>query len=340
MAAIRSALCGAGIALGLVLARPGAAPACSVCLAGDPIFSSHGASAQAPGDWGVFVETRGWQQSSGQRPEPAPAREPGGSGGHAGHEHEEGPSSVEERHRSRRLDLYLAWSPLDRLTLSLALPFVANTVRERDVGGWTHASLAGLGDASLAASLVVWRNREVLASSWLELRGFVEAPTGRSEERVDGALDPHLQPGTGSWDGGLGLAAWRRFEAGTLYGSALYRMNREGGLAYEYGDVLLANAALELPLGHASGEGWGRLTPGLELNFRWAGRDEREGEREPDTGGGMLYATPFVRLRLPAFGAAQRAWLRAAVQIPTTDAWLHGRQDEGPVWSIGVGYGF
>lgn len=339
MPSIRRMLRSAGTAFVLVVARVSAVPACSVCLAGDPSFSTQGASAQAVGDVSVFFEARAWEQSSGRRSRAAAA---GGHGGHAGHESgEEGDEagSSEERHRSRRLDLYVAWTPLDRLTLSLDLPFVWNAVAERAVGGWTHASLAGLGDAALAASWVAWRNREVLPSTWIELRGFVEAPTGRSAQRVDGEVDPHLQPGTGSWDGGLGVAAGHRLELGALYASVLYRINSEGSLDYRYGDVLLANAALEVPLGR-SHERWGRFVPGLELNFRWAGRDERDGERVPDTGGGMLYATPFLRVRLPAFSSTQRAWLRTAIQIPTTDAWLHGRQDEGAVWSVGLGYGF
>ena len=38
----------------------------------------------------------------------------------------------------------------------------------------------------------------------------MKAPTGRDDEEVDGHPDIHLQPGTGSWDFGGGLAATHR----------------------------------------------------------------------------------------------------------------------------------
>jgi hypothetical protein len=257
-----------------------------------------------------------------------------------GHDHEHG-ESTEERNESQRLDLYVAWTPVDRVTLTLGVPWAFNTVEERDSEGKARYSLAGLGDVSLGASGVVWRNRDVLPSTWLELRGWVKAPTGRSTKEVDGVLDPHVQPGTGSWDGGAGTALVHRFEWGSLYASSFYRINSEGGLDYEYGDVVLATVALEAPLGHLLGRpALDRVTPGFGFDFRWAQRDESGGETVADTGGSVLYATPSLRIALPAFRATQRAWFRTGVQIPLTDSWLYGEQHEGVVWSAGIGYGF
>jgi hypothetical protein len=181
----------------------------------------------------------------------------------------------------------------------------------------------------------------VLPSTWLEARGWVKAPTGRSSKQVDGVLDPHVQPGTGSWDGGVGAALIHRFEWGSLYASSFYRINSEGGLDYTYGDVVLATVALEAPLGHLLGKpALDRVAPGFGFDFRWAQRDQSSGETVADTGGSVLYATPSLRIALPAFRATQRAWLRTGVQIPLTDAWLYGKQDEGVVWAAGIGYGF
>jgi hypothetical protein len=181
----------------------------------------------------------------------------------------------------------------------------------------------------------------VLPSTWIELRAWGKAPTGRDEQRVDGVRDAHLQSGTGSWDFGGGAAAVHRFEWASLYASVFGRANGEGGLDYAYGDVLLATAAVEVPLGHATGvRALDRFTPGLGLDFRFAARDEQDGEDVADTGGSVLYVTPQLRVALPAFGGTQRAWLRTGVQIPVTDAWLYDVQDEGPVWSVGLGYAF
>jgi hypothetical protein len=337
----RALLCAAFV-LAISSAAARTAQACSVCLAGDPIFSTQGSSGQEVGDIAAYLEWRGWRKSSAALPhgeeEEHEEGEEMGSGGQADGHHDPG---IEES-RSRRLDLYLSWTPIDRATLTLDLPWVWNSIVEHEPDAPSmHTSLSGFGDASATASVVAWRSRPVLPSTWVEARAFLKAPTGRDEQRVAGEQDPHLQTGTGSWDFGAGAAAVHRLEWGSLYASAFYRVNTEGALRYEYGDVVLANAALELPLGHALGRAWlSRFVPGLELNFRWAARDEQDGERYDSSGGSILYLTPSLRVRLPAFGESQRAWLRAAVQIPATNAWLYGEQNEDPVWSIGLGYGF
>src|SRR5262249_28406355 len=150
------------------------------------------------------------------------------------------------------------------------------------------------------SSFVLWRNRDVLPSTWVEGRLWLKAPTGRDETEVDGELDPHLQPGTGSWDYGGGMAIVHRPSFGSLYASAFYRVNTPGSLDYTYGDVMLANAAIEVPVGHAfSAPALDWLTVGLEANFRYSQYDRQDGERFRDSGGSILYATPSLRARLP-----------------------------------------
>ena len=315
--------------LTLVLA-PQESLACSICLAGDPSFSNSGASAQETGDFSMYFEVRGWQKQSGLLPHEEEAE----------HEHADASAGSEES-SSQRLDLYLSWTPIDRATFTLDLPWAFNAITEEEHDGRTYSTLAGLGDVSLLTSVVAWRNRDVLPSTWLELRAFGKAPTGQDDAKVDGRRDPHLQPGTGSWDFGCGAAAVHRFEWGAVYGSLFQRWNQLGSLDYQYGDALLANLALEVPMGHALRRpALDVLIPGFELNFRYAGFDQQDGENWADSGGSILYATPSLRVRLPGPGEHLRAWLRAAVQIPTTSAWLHGEQHEDPLWSIGVGMGF
>jgi hypothetical protein len=370
----------ATVALLAAFAPARTASACSICLAGDPNFTTHGTSSQAAGSVSVYFELRDFSKTSGQgggalhragdehaeeaphaHASPGAAAVPGGIRRfpHGGHYHwddeEESPAGAgagdgdpehgahtgRESHDSRRLDLYVAWTPIDRLTLTLDVPWVFNDVTHREDGESTHLALDGFGDVSLGVSGVVWRNRPVMPSTWVELRAFGKAPTGRDERRVDGELDAHVQAGTGSWDFGFGSAVVHRLEWGSLYASGFYRVNTEGGLDYEYGDVALATLGVDAPLGHLVGvRALDRVTPGLALDFRWADRDEQAGHEVADTGGSILYVTPSVRVALPAFSATQRAWLRTGVQIPVTDAWLYGEQDEGLVWSVGIGYGF
>lgn len=385
----RPAAWGLAAFLTLSVASPRSALACSVCMAGDPLFSTHGTSSQEAGSFSLYWEYRLLTKTSGfvadapsgdstnssstnpnssspklqssadfaravrrarSADSPLIPRHRGhghsgssGSGGSAssGGSSESGSVPVategDEDFRGMQLELFASWTPLDRLTLTLGVPFVWNRIIEDFAGERTRSTLNGFGDISLASSVVLWRNRDILPTTWIEGRIWLKAPTGRDESKVEGVRDPHLQPGTGSWDFGAGLAAIHRFDWGSIYGSIFYRENLEGALDYQYGDVALANLALVVPIGHAFG--WPAmtwLTGGLELNFRYAGYDEDVGRRVQDSGGAILYATPSVRIRLPWGLRDSRASLRAAVQIPLTQHWLHNTQDEGEVWSVGI----
>jgi hypothetical protein len=299
-----------------------AARACSVCLAGDPTFDSQGAGVQEAGNFTAYLEVRGYSKKSGALPGEEPA---GGI----------------ERSQSTRISMLMAWTPLDRLTLSVEVPFVANRIGDVEEEGTSHISAAGLGDVTSSASFVLWRNRDVLPSTLLEARAFLKSPTGKSHETTEGVVDKHVQPGTGSWDFGFGLAGTQRLNWGTLYASALYRENTQGSLNYRYGDVALANLAALAPLGHLTHiPDLDRLTLGLELNFRYAQKDHFEGGKYQDSGGSILYLTPSLRFRVPWLEGRMAPSLRAGVQIPLTDAWLYGFQREGEVWNAGVLFSF
>jgi hypothetical protein len=307
------------------------ASACSVCIAGDQIYSSQGATAQSQGNLSAYFEMRGWRKTSGVLPGENGAPEEGAEPEPPG----------KERNVGQRADLYLSATPIDRITLTVDLPWVWNEITESE-GGTKHTSaLSGFGDLSAQVSGVLWRNRDVLPSTWVEARGFVKFPTGESSQSVDGVKDPHLQVGTGSTDYGLGAAVVHKLEWAILYTSGSYRINTKGSLHYEYGDVALANAAIAVPLGHALGvSALAALTPGLELNYRWADYDEFHGERYRDSGGSILYVTPSLRIAVPWPAEWGRLSVRGAVQIPTTSAWLHGFQKEDPIWSAGVQYAY
>jgi hypothetical protein len=298
------------------------ARACSICLPGDPVFSGAGATAQEEGSFVLYLETRGYGKTSGGLGHAEPGEEP----------HE-----TDEESRGQRLDLFASWTPLDRLTVTLDVPVVWNRILHTHHEERTRSTLSGLGDVSLASSVVLWRDRPVLPSRWLEGRVWLKAPTGRDETKVDGERDPHLQPGTGSWDVGVGLAGVQRTEWGAIHGSVFRRWNQEGSLDYRQGNVWLASLGLEAPLGHLLGRpALDALTAGFGLDFRYAGYDEQDGERYPDSGGAILYGSPSLRVRLP-FGVAERpASLRLGIQLPLGQTWLHNRQHEKAVWSVGV----
>jgi len=314
-------------AFAVLLGTPLAARACSVCLAGDPLFSTQGTSAQREDDLSLYFQVQGWRKESGLLPHEAEA-----SGPHA--------ASGTERNRSQRLDLFLSWTPIDRVTVTLDVPFAFNEIEEIEEGTSQTNRIRGLGDVSLSGSYVLWRNREVLPSTWVEGRVFLKSPTASTDRERAGVVDPHLQAGTGSWDFGVGLSGVHRFDLGSFYTSVFYRENTEArfdGLDYEYGDVVLANAAVEIPLGHATGIPMlDRITIGGELNFRWSDFDRVGGERFEDSGGTIVYATPSLRVKLPFEVGGRGVSARIAVQIPLSSSSLHGNQDEKEVWSVGL----
>jgi hypothetical protein len=303
------------------LSAPARSLACSICLAGDPIYSNHGASALAQGELSLFAQLQLLEKRAGALPHHG-----------ADDAHEERTESAQDQ----RLDLYLAWAPLDRVTLTLDLPFAFNELN----GEHERLRANGVGDVSLSASIVALRDRPVLPSAWLEARAFVKSPTGDTERVRHGELDPHLQPGTGSWDYGFGVAGAKRFARSALYASAFYRRNGTGDFGhhrYRYGDIALATLATELPVGHAFGlPALERLTLGAQLDFRWAEPDRADGELYHHSGGSILFATPSLRVRLPLSVRERPMALRAAVQIPLTNAWLNGIQREDEVWSLGI----
>jgi hypothetical protein len=318
------ATAGAVASVLFVFALP--ARGCSVCQAGDPLFSAGGAAVQEQNTLFGYLEIQGWRKTSGLLPEAAG----------------EAPAPGREVNESEQLSLYLGWTPLDRLTFTLVLPWRFNKITEEPDGAKPETSrLNGFGDLAVHVGYVLWRDRDVLPSSWIEARAFGKAPTGKSHQSVDGVQDPHLQLGTGSWDFGFGLAGAHRFAWGTLFASGLYRENLEGSLDYRYGNVVLTNLVLETPLSHFLEDPVvGALTPGVELNFRYSGKDRSQGADYESSGGSVLYATPTLRIRLPWFAGQRPPFLRFAVQIPFTQRWLYGQQHEGDVWSAGLGLAY
>jgi len=300
--------------------------ACSVCQCGDPLFSPEGASAQAAGEFSFYLESRFVTKSSGVLPD----------------EEEELGASARDYSDDRDLTLYASWTPLAKLTLTLSAPYrwidVTNkhtedgqVVRERNAN-------AGFGDLAFYVTTTLWRDLEHTPTSWVELRGMVKAPTGRSDKTIDGEQDPHLQVGTGSWDFGLGLAAGHHFESWLLYASTFYRVNTEGSLDYQYGDVFLANlvaTSQALPLND-----WMWLRPGAEVNFRYAGHDNASNQIYPSSGGSIVYLTPFLELPIGPTVDERVPWLRVAVRMPLGDGGLFGHQHESFVYTAGIGFPF
>ena len=305
--------------------------ACSICQPGDPLYASEGASAQPTGAWSFYLENRHAWKSSAALPHGPEA---------GGEEHASDPGD-RERSYDRDLTLWASWTPVPRLTLGASVPYRWITIDEEPAGEpSSRGRNRGFGDAAVYGTAVLWRDLERSPTAWIEARALLKTPTGASEKSFGGERDPHIQVGTGSWDWGLGLAAAMRFEQGSVYASAFYRVNQQGSLDYTYGSAWLANLVFASHTYALDALGGLLLRPGVELNFRYAGKDVASGSLYDSSGGSIVYFTPFVEIPITPKPEERAPWLRVAARMPLGDGGLHGHQHEGFVLLIGAGVPF
>jgi outer membrane putative beta-barrel porin/alpha-amylase len=319
-------LCAALAAACTILCVAPRSRACSVCQCGDPIYNQQGGAGAPAETFSFYLEGSAFTKSSGVLADtPGEVPEPG------------------DRDHSfdRSLTAYASWTPTPRVTLTAAVPFRWITIDTKHADGESDtASNRGFGDASFYVSTRLWSDLDHHPTTWLELRGMVKAPTGKSDKTVGGDQDPHLQVGTGSWDFGFGLSGGHHFDRFALYANAFYRINTLGSLHYEYGDVFLANLIATSEAVSVEPLGGVLLRPGLELNYRYAGHDQFQGDFYRSSGGSIANLTPFLELPFALRADVPAPWLRLAVRMPLSSGGLFGAQHESFTYLVGVGVPF
>lgn len=285
----------------------------------------------------------------------------------AEHAHEEGHGHVHVHSLQSIVSpsLNIAYGLTSDMTVSLRLPYVVRTdIREghfdeaeHEGEVEVHGDSRGIGDLS---TLLQWRFFEGKATGTeAALLAGIKAPTGDTSEDDDGErLDAEFQPGSGSWDGMIGLALTQRVKRWSFDGSMLYIIAGEGTQNTDLGDRLHYGLAVSYRLttfqgGGAMFNGAGSHQHGssahhathsetgglaldlvLELNGEWQDKQESDGEVDENSGGHALYVSPGLRL-------AQDTWSAfASVGIPVVNE-LNGLQAESD-WRLttGVSLGF
>ena len=309
--------------LSLVLALPApSARACSICRCGDPTFNALGSNVYATGAFHIALD---WDRLSKEQGLFHPDEEHGARllPRHEGHGETE--TLVENR-----VTATLSYSFAERLNVVARIPYSFKTLTEGEEITDTH----GFADPELYALVRLWSSSfgpGLGRRTWLSALAGVKTAWGRNEIVQDGErVDEHAQPGTGSTDLFGGLAFLHLFdEKSALFASAQYRGTGTNDFGYKYGDITLANVAYERKLTE-----W--LDAVLELNYRYAGRDQVDthGTEDPNTGGSILYLTPRA-----VFDLGKGLVARVGVQIPT---WrnLNGEQTERAVVNAGLTYLF
>ena len=219
-----------------------------------------------------------------------------------------------------------AYGITDDITVGLRFPYVMRTnVRGSMHGGDHEVSTHDFGDINGIGDVTVWGEYRFFHTpdnlTNVAALFAVKAPTGRANrvgKQIDGfvgreLLDTHLQPGTGSWDGSLGLAFTQAFGSFSFDSSIVYTWVTEGAQNTDMGDIFNYNFALSWSPG--SGEAAGlqassNINPWtfiMEFNGEWRDAEVRHnwgGSEEvyetspwtdPDSGSHILYFSPGVR---------------------------------------------
>ena len=220
----RFARAAAAALLGLgALGHAELARACSVCRQETPRYSSAGSTVQEQGGFSFYLEYQGWRKTSGLLPE-----EPG----------EPAPPG-REVDESQMLTAYLSYTPLDRLTLTLHVPFRFNeNIEEPLEEERSRNTLTGFGDLAVTGSYLLWRSREVLPDSGRGAR-LPEGPDGKRQQ--EGQRRVRSPPPARHRLVGLRLRPRGRHRTswGSLYASVFERINPQGALDYRFGNDTL-----------------------------------------------------------------------------------------------------
>jgi hypothetical protein len=291
-----------------LLAGARIASACSICRCGDPTFNALGNNIYSSGDFHLAIDWDRFEKSQGTFED-----------GRFGTDHE-----VENRFTAT-----LSYSWAQRVVGVVRIPYSARTLTTTFEDESSRVRTHGFSDPEIYALVRLWSSdfTGLGRRTWISAQAGVKTPWGRNDVRVGGErADEHAQPGTGSTDVFGGLSGIYILDIdSSIFVSGQYRGTGRNSFGYKYGNITTANVAYERKIA-------GPLDAVVEANFRHAGRDQVDalGERDPNTGGSILYVTPRLM-----YAVSPRVVLRVAGQIPVWKN-LYGVQHEKANVNAGI----
>ncbi len=259
-------------------------------------------------------------------------------------------------HSMRSIDsfsLSAAYGVTNDLTVAIRMPGVRRSgIREAHgddhmggmhMGGMSATGINARGNASGFGDVTLLGQYRFHKSSTAGTEAAVlfgvKAPTGSTDrrDRVGEVFEAEFQPGSGSWDGLLGLALTKRIGPWSFDASALYWLIGRGTQDTVLGDRLLFGVAASYRLfgyvppshgadlhehcqqpenrhhdhcrdhdQHAHHEHRSKRAPFaldlvLELNGEWHDKQYVAGVADPNSGGTTLYLSPGVRVGVDRF---------------------------------------
>lgn len=197
----------------------------------------------------------------------------------------------------RHLFLSFGYGLTNDLTLGLKLPYVSlRNIRashaETPDELHNHGNSSGIGDLSVVARYRFIKDSNTGFGS--SVIGGIKAPTGKTtvNDSEGERLEAEHQPGSGSWDPIIGLAATKRIGDISLDANILYILSTKGSQETDLGDTLNLNAAVS----------WRAVKKDvavdlvLEANGQWKQKLKIGGVKDPNSGETVLFLSPGLRL--------------------------------------------
>jgi len=224
--------------------------------------------------------------------------------------------------------LSVGYGLTEELTLGMHIPYIVRRgIREGHFEGATpevhdHGDSEGIGDLSLVGQYRVLRADR--SGGDVSLLFGLKVPTGDTKvnDRQGERFETEFQPGSGSWDPLIGIAAGRLIGKTSLDMSMLYAIATEGAQDTDLGDALQFGLAMSRRYTPAHGGSHesesvdedenGPSHPGegvghhshisfdfiLEATGEWRQKQTVSGVRDPDSGGNTILLLPGIRANI------------------------------------------
>ncbi len=222
------------------------------------------------------------------------------------------------------------------LTLGFKLPYVSlRNIRashaETPDEVHEHGNSNGIGDLSIVARYRFIRNSDTGFES--SLIGGIKAPTGKTtvNDSEGERLETEHQPGSGSWDPIIGVAATKKIGAVSLDANVLYVIATKGSQETDLGDTLNVNAAVSWRA--VQKEVYVDLV--LEANGEWKQKQKIGGARDENSGETVLLLSPGLRL---AFKNNMMAYISAGFPVIQNLNGIQTRTRTRTLFGFGMGF--
>jgi hypothetical protein len=274
-----------------------AASACAVCGTGDQTLTATGTEQPYAGMFRSVLEMRYLTDRLGR------------------------PGVDEVSIRELRTDVMAVWAPHANWFLMADVPLAYRQVSEASLA---RTETWGLGEVELSAKWFVLRERPFAPRWQLALLGGIKFPTAaRRENAVGELIAAEAQLGTQSLDafGGAALSTsigpWAAYSSIQWFEPLLIRAPIEPGRS------LRASVAAQYQAGAS-------VALRVLADARWDQHGRESGERDPNSGGAIVFAGPEL-LVSPFEGTLWQLGLR----LPIVEA-LDGAHTEGAIWRTAV----